>query len=162
GGTTWSTVRTGSETLVRVWGNDSTVLAVGWTPDVGVILRSTDDGLSWVPVFNGAGFLSVIWGEGSTILVGGGGGVILRSTDWGETWVQVAIPMTSSLLDAWGVGNTVIATGGFGTVIRSTDLGATWHMLHSGVEHSPFGIWMPDAQNAVLVGEGGLVMRGTR
>jgi photosystem II stability/assembly factor-like uncharacterized protein len=164
GGTTWGSVRSSSESLTRVWGNESTMLVIGTDFTNSTILRSTDGGLTWTPIGAGGSesLLQAVWSAGSTFVVAGSGGTILRSTDNGQSWAPVASPTTSSLFDGWGVGNTLIGVGSVGTVIRSNDLGLTWHTLHSGVSQSLFGLWMRDTERAVLVGDAGVVLRGTR
>jgi photosystem II stability/assembly factor-like uncharacterized protein len=164
GGTTWSSVRSSSESLTRVWGNDSAMLVIGTDFTNSTILRSTDGGVTWTPISAGGSesFLQAVWSAGSTFVVAGSGGTILRSTDNGQSWAPVASPTTNGLFDGWGVGSTLIGVGSLGTVIRSTDLGLTWHTLRSGVPQSFFGVWMRNEARAVLVGDAGVVLRGTR
>jgi hypothetical protein len=125
------------EWLLDVWGEGSTVVAVGtW----GTIVRSTDGGATWGSANAEASFdfLLGIWGEGSTLVAVGGHvpgtrfrGLVVRSTDGGATWAEVSTD-TNLLEDVWGEGSTVIAVGSEGGIVRSTDGGATWASVPSG------------------------------
>jgi photosystem II stability/assembly factor-like uncharacterized protein len=166
-GVSWSPIASGTtKHLFSVWGSGSTVVAVGSTGTevVGppaVILRSTDEGASWVPVSSGTDMeLGGVWGFGTTVVAVGGLGTILRSTDEGASWSPITSGTTASLGGIWGSGSTIVAVGLAGTILRSTDAGVSWQPLKSGVDHTFGDVWMPDESNAVVVGAGGVILRG--
>jgi PKD repeat protein len=131
--------------LTTDWGNaavqpDGDVFA--YTPSVGDVLKSTDNGSTWTVVNaspfaarNYPGFTSLA--DGSLLIVGQDTNVeAWRSTDDGATWTMInastginqgygAQPM-SQLSDG-----SIVFTSGVPQVYRSTDNGLTWTLINN-------------------------------
>jgi len=56
----------------------------------------------------------------------------------------------------------VLAAGNHGVLLQSVDGGETWTGHDPVSSHRIHGGWMPDDQTVILVGEGGLIVRGSR
>jgi photosystem II stability/assembly factor-like uncharacterized protein len=153
---------------VAVWGEGDTVIAGG----AGAMLRSTDGGLTWAPIAGapasgwapGGGF-SGLWGEGSTLFALAGH--VLRSSDGGATWQIVhdnpGAPPALRLQGLAGAASTLVApVWGAGGLLQSVDGGDTWNERPVLSNHRPEAAWMRDQRLLLIVGEGGLIARGTR
>lgn len=57
-------------------------------------------------------------------------------------------------------GDTALVVGNSGTILRSTDGGATWRALSSGVAGILRGVAVGNDRQAVVVGDGGVILRG--
>jgi len=69
---------------------------------VGVVLHSTDGGLSWTRVATAStGALWNVWGtpDGRTVYAGGAAGTMAWTTDGGATWQSSGLPAPNSLFD---------------------------------------------------------------
>jgi photosystem II stability/assembly factor-like uncharacterized protein len=178
-GASWSPASSGSlsHRLAGVWGQGSTWFAVGDSFEAGtpwaLTVVSADSGRTWSDVpQREVGFLAAVWGEGDTVVAVGSTGRhglyewILRSTDAGAGWSHVT--RWSSGGGLWsgpyavaGTGSTLVAVGNYGRIHHSTDGGASWSLLASGTGSWLHGVWLAGGRNAIVVGAGGLILRGT-
>jgi photosystem II stability/assembly factor-like uncharacterized protein len=168
----------GAEDVVlhAVWGTGSLVVAVGGRytqhPPSGVILRSTDGGVTWQDVTTSAtGPVLAVWGKGSTVvaLTIGAPGQVLRSTNGGASWdvvegVEGVVDLCDFACDLAGRGSTLVAVGEGSvgsTILVSNDLGRTWDSESSPLEHALRAVAMID-RRTVVVGGTGAILRGQR
>ena len=164
-GTTWgvSNVGRGIHLLDVVQVSEKVLVAVGCEErrydSLGVILRSTDEGVHWVAVAKSEkmlGFNSVIVDHnGNIVVVGSSNGaettVVLRSVDGGVNWSEAesatqldlySIVVSGGVLVAVGGGVTqynrasgMMNSDGFGyTIVRSIDGGLSWSEVQHGAE----------------------------
>lgn len=139
----------------------NTGIAVG---NDGLILRTTDAGVSWAPISSGisAGtdlnhvfFSTTTWG-----CIVGDGGTILRSTDAGVSWSSVSSPTTRNLARlSFGDVSKGWAVGDFGVILHTTDAGQSWTQQGSGVTTQIRSVFFVDAMNGMAVGNSGLVLK---
>jgi photosystem II stability/assembly factor-like uncharacterized protein len=133
GGETWApvippqAVFDGSTALLRVaYAGNNSFVAVG---ESGVVIRSTDLGISWSRVAAGGGsdfFTDLAFsGTGFGLLVRGSGDV-LRTADFGTSWAPAGTGFTDARAAAFTAGTTAVVLNQFGHSVRSTDAGATW------------------------------------
>lgn len=116
--------------LFSVWSSQTgdTVVAAG----TGVVIRSTDGGVSWrfLPGMEGVNG-GTLWGTGKTLLVAAGG-ALLRSPDMGATWTWRACGVCDSILELAGIGDSILAVqqrerdSSDPWLIRSLNGGVTW------------------------------------
>ena len=128
---TWNPVESGTELAL----NDVAFVDINhaWVSgDKGLILFSTDGGLTWGRRNTGveARLLSVSFIGVDDGVVVGENGTILVTTDGGMTWQRSASP-TSLRLNAvaFAENGTAWAVGDEGTMLRSRDGGVTWTQL---------------------------------
>lgn len=156
GGKSWKRVRANPEELSALWGESSTIVAVG---RYGRILRSRDGGVTWSSVSSGtAEWLTDVWGAGSIVVAVGFNGTILRSTDAGATWTSVSSGTTMLLHGVWGQGSTFVVVSWHGGIFRSTDAGAEWSEV--GTAYSHVGLRAVGGAGSLVVAAGsGLFLR---
>jgi photosystem II stability/assembly factor-like uncharacterized protein len=138
------------------------LVAVG---DDGLLLRSTDQGLTWsLQTLAGAPDLrGVCAGANAAYFVAvGRGGRVFRSTNFGVGWEDVSQPsVTADLYDvASDATNRFVAVGAGGTVLRSgVDAGAGgWIAIDTGLAGDLFGVHR-DGTYYYAVGAGEVVAR---
>lgn len=117
--------------------------------DDGLVLRSSDAGLSWSPPAGAppSGVAHADWWSVATYgahvwLVGDPGSCVLHSADQGATWELLRtgqnLPLRSvSFLDA----NHGWATGALGTILATRDGGRSWKRLRGGGRVAVLGVF---------------------
>lgn len=159
----------GANWYMNVWGLDeNTVYAVGGTPEKGAAMRF--DGAAWVPVELGVEVPILNWAYGfapDDVFAVGEQGTILHFD--GAQWVK-ATPLTQQpLWGVWGAApNDVWAVGGSGfssgePILLHYD-GAAWtqHPAPTLTRQNVFAffkVWGTSADNVLVVGQGGAVIR---
>ena len=158
---TWAPVESGTtSSLTDIELVDSSRLWIAG--EKGLILRSTDAGLSWDTVDTGvdATFFSVAFaspnqgvavGESGTILVTADGGRTWRSSDAGTTSTLNSVDFASDLA-VWAVGDG-------GTTLYSRDGGVTWanRTIAAALKNSLRAVSF-DGADGVVVGTDGTVL----
>jgi len=131
----------------------------------GVILRSTDGGLSWSTYLSGlsARLYDVSFFNSSTGIAIGEDGKILRTTDNGITWIQQTSGTTKLLksIEVLDI-NTAIIVGFEGIILRTTNRGLTW--IEYPIFSNNYGHWdvmFNDSNNGTLVGNYLWIFRST-
>ena len=130
----------------------------------GIILRTTDGGITWAPQTSGTtnNLERVFFTNTNTGTIVGQGGTILRTTDGGTTWVPQTSGITSSLFGvSFADANTATAVGQDGVVLRTTDGGTTWEPQTSGTPEWLLSVSFTDANTGGAVGTGGANFRTT-
>lgn len=158
-GITWSTVPSGASLNLKAIATDEngTWVVIG---DDGLVLRSTNDGVSWSSVSTPAGtqsdFTSVEYGNGAWIIgilavVGTHFMQCLRSTDGGATWSLVSHNMNRRVFNIATDGNGVwILAGDRQTIARSTNNGVSWSTITFGNDFQCRGIATDGSGNWVV------------
>jgi len=160
----------GGDTWVIQWRGGPVLRAISaLTEDTGIavgdngrslILRTTDGGAHWQEqIFpQGSGLYGVSFAADFGTAVGAFG-LILRSADGGQTW-EIQESGTTRLLIAVSQPEPMTATAiGLNTILRTVDGGQTWHQQAVEVLNSLYGVSFSDANNGMVIGEGGLILR---
>jgi photosystem II stability/assembly factor-like uncharacterized protein len=165
GGDRWVTQLSDSGYLLGgiVFLDENTGIAVGYASGGAVVLRTTDGGAQWTPqVLSGVDPLNAVSFAGSTGTAVGWQGVIVRSSDGGQTWERQEGGTRHNLLAvSQAETNVATAVGEYGTIVRTVDGGQTWHQQTADLNPGQFlyGVSFVDADNGIVVGEGGLILR---
>ena len=162
--TSWDTTASATPKSIRAVASNglNILVAVG---DDGLVLRSTDQGLSWSKqTLSGAPDLrGVSGGANSAHFVAVGlGGRIVRSTNFGVDW-ETVFQWSDDFYDvASDATNRFIAVGAGGAIFRSgIDAGpGSWLEIVSGIQSHLFGIYR-DPTHYYAVGSGDFVARST-
>jgi photosystem II stability/assembly factor-like uncharacterized protein len=113
---------TASDLLDVATDGAGTVIAVG---NDGVVLRSTDAGLTWTQHSASTGRLAAVELQGNVVLAGGDG--LFRSIDGGITFTSTHPVTGVQSIEAVGASNAWAVTSD-GFVLRSIDAGASWSL----------------------------------
>ncbi len=174
-GQTWSQVYANTAgqvfhavAFVPSTGTATTGVAVGTAAGGGLMLRTTDGGLSWSPVAIGTvPRLSAVSFSRTNPGLGLAGGInrtLLRTTDGGASWMPVTISAlgTNDAIQAIGFSPTgaVVMIAADGGLYRSTDAGLTWTRVYAS-RGSMLGVTFLSATDAVAVGVWGTIVRST-
>jgi len=125
-----------TDTVRGVWGDGSTVYAVGEVAATGRIWVST--GSAFSVTMTTPKPLNDIFGTVSTVVAVGDGGQIYRHGPTG--WVQEPSGVTASLLGVWGSGaSPYFAVGDSGTILCHD--GTKWTPQNSGTSYGLQDIW---------------------
>lgn len=162
GGATWQRHTDDQFILLDVTHfGSSGVVAVGSEREVGgVIMRSTDAGMTWTTIPTGTvGPGAADFADASIGTTVGVAGAMLRTVDGGATWFPQASGTTEDLNDVSLPGaSTGIAVGENSTIVRTTDGGALWQVqphpeLHADLEAVDFA----DSDVGFVVGNSNLI-----
>ena len=164
-GANWTTRTSGTtERLNGVFFIDlNTGVAVG---NDGLILRTTDAGVSWAPINSGVSagtdLKHVFFSTANTGSIVGDGGTILHTTDAGVSWTGISSPTTRNLERlSFGNASNGWAVGDFGVILYTTDAGSSWTQQGSGVTGQIRSVFFVDVLNGFAVGNSGLVLKTT-
>lgn len=134
------------------------LLATGLTHDstrrnVGVLLRSDDDGQSWDRInVSGTGFGEMDVDKDGVVRFASWGYLYSSATD-GKSWDKIQLPTGKPGRTLDVVGNTAIMAGNFGQIAYSTDRGKTWHSVDIPKEESHFtSVVLLDEKRAYIAG----------
>ena len=121
--------------------NEDIGFVSGITEDTyGVVLKTTDGGISWKPVFNSIGHMEYVWkmffvndsvAYGSIESFNDGPTSIIKTTDYGESWIEMVVD--SIELDIQGIGFINENKGWVGPrnspLYETSDGGQTWKQI---------------------------------
>lgn len=139
----WTLVNSNTQApLYGIWAStDSEIFVAGGG---GLILRSTDRGITWSRLSSGTSeTLFGIWGQGADgpIYAFGYRGMLLYSTDHGEHFTAVTgINSQASLFGMGGTAGDFYIAGESGTVLHSSD-GTTWAALTAPSAQPLYAVW---------------------
>lgn len=130
----------GSRLNAVIWVDASVVIAVG---DQGVIVRSTDAGLSWQFVREAAldqpGLHRMARLDNTTVLATGESGELLRSEDAGLTWRSVPLPFKGFASGfSFRNANVGMLSSYNDGLYRTLDGGRTWTQVPTSDNGQPF------------------------
>jgi photosystem II stability/assembly factor-like uncharacterized protein len=162
-GASWAPVSSGTPfQLAGICGRGSFLLAVGTEA-----VRSEDGGATWVRA--GDHWLNApdAWCTRSTLLTFANSvthttalSAIRRSTDDGRTWLTAIGVVFVDFRRFGGIRSTVFAVGYPGLLYRSLDEGATWQSMGSAVDQTLRDVWVGSGRDVIVVGDGGVILRG--
>lgn|GEM_PF-3239725 len=137
--------------------DNSTGLIVG---TAGLILKTTDAGVSWDSVQSGtAQNLAFISVHGTTGITVGASGTILRTDDEGASWSPQASGTKSTLNSIAYLGsNSWVAVGDGGKILRTTDGGSLWLQATSGVGTNLYSVSFSSSNIGVVSGSQGTIL----
>lgn len=121
----------------------------------GVILHTTDAGVTWSPQESGttATLYDVSMSNANTAIAVGAHGTLLRTTDGGTHWQN--LPQSAVTTDLMGVdfadSEVGFVVGGENTILRTTDGGATWASQDSGINGWFVDVACVDRKSAVVL-----------
>jgi photosystem II stability/assembly factor-like uncharacterized protein len=131
----------------------------------GVVLRTTDGGVTWTPQGGIPGTISLLAVTfldndiGTTV---GETGHVYRTTDGGDTWTPQESGVNEVLTAvSFSDANHGMAVGYLGNALRTTDGGATWIRQNSKTFMNLQGVHFVDADIGMMVGVGGIILRTT-
>jgi photosystem II stability/assembly factor-like uncharacterized protein len=162
GGQSWANVYTAGVVNDVKFMDGNVALAAASS---GVLLRSTNAGLTWTPVsvpnIPGAQFRQVFPRSASSVYALTWQQSILASEDAGLTWT-VRNPLTIfNPQDVAFAGDAIVTVGTEGMILRSTDQGATWPVITSGAGLPQHDIGWFDNQTGIVAMGGSICMRTT-
>jgi photosystem II stability/assembly factor-like uncharacterized protein len=129
--------------------------------DKGVILSSTNGGLSWREQRSGTDAqLFHLSFQGDKGWVVGTGGVILHTDDAGRNWYPQRSGTTDDLNRVYLIDDRVgLITGDNGLLLRTENGGATWERVALNVREPLFGMSFIDKKTGWVVGYQGRIIR---
>ncbi len=136
----------------------------GWAVGgMGIVLHTTDSGLTWTKQFDGVQAANVALAAANADIKQSGTNDT-TTANLQAAQAMVAAGPTVPFLDAYAASATdVMIAGAFGMAFSSTDAGATWQSL-ADLLPNPNGLHiyqiMKDGDNLAVVGEQGLILYG--
>jgi photosystem II stability/assembly factor-like uncharacterized protein len=129
--------------------------------DHGLILVSTDSGLSWHEQRSGTDsqlfHLSIVGERGWVV---GTGGLVLHTSDGGKNWYPQRSGVSEDLNRVYMVDDQKgLITGDKGTLLETENGGATWSRVSLRVNEPLFGVSFTDKKTGWVVGYGGRIIR---
>jgi len=134
----------------------------------GMILRTTDGGITWFSILDsidnpdGFHFYGITRSQNDLILVGEAG-MIFRSQNWGKNWEKLPSPYEGSYFNVVGSPNCnfVVAFGMRGKIFFSQDQGDNWQASKTDNTSALYGGTMLSDGSVCLVSESGALLRST-
>ncbi|PJB55142.1 MAG: hypothetical protein CO098_17870 [Bacteroidetes bacterium CG_4_9_14_3_um_filter_41_19] len=169
GGETWSlnyTAPLNSPLVDIVFTDDTTGFAVGLESNVGVFLKTTNQGATWTPVSLDFYFLAskICFVNSDTGFIIGQGNMILKTTDGGSTWQQKTTPISgyAEFLDIDFPTNQVgYVTLGENEVmlLKTIDGGETWDPIEFPCTSTPTRVDFFNAEEGLVMGNKGIIFK---
>jgi len=127
---------------------------------LGMILRTSDSGITWDTVFYSVEFYfqAVDYSDPDNAIAIGMGRYA-RSTNGGLTWTGYF--NGGQLYDISFCGQTGIAVGVSGSIRKTTDIGLTWTELNSGIGENLYSICSIDSNNFFISGDKGRILQSS-
>lgn len=152
-----------AQPLHFIWGGKTPatnyLFAVG---DSGLVLSSTDKGITWETITTNATLANLygFWGTGlGDLWAPGAFGTIIHGTNWGTAWQAQQSTTQLTMYAVWGASaNDIWAVGEQGTVLETTNLGTTWIYQASATTQDLFGLWVSPAGEGYAVGHMGTII----
>jgi photosystem II stability/assembly factor-like uncharacterized protein len=137
----------------------------------GILLKTTDGGITWVVLAVETVPLNSVFFTGSDKGYVAGGycnelgcsGEILKTTDGGTTWIAQNIPPNTETLNSvcFPDANTGYLTGDNGIIFKTNDGGTIWSFQTSNSNQNLYSICFPDATTGYIVGDYGTILKTT-
>jgi photosystem II stability/assembly factor-like uncharacterized protein len=121
----------------------------------GVILKTTDGGVTWSPQNSGTAveLPGVYLLDVNTAVAVGFGGTIRRTTNGGTSWASISVPgLTADMRSVHFFGNTGVAVSIGGGILKSTDAGQSWTSVSSGTPNDLYAVHFRDANTVYAAG----------
>jgi photosystem II stability/assembly factor-like uncharacterized protein len=138
---------------------------LGWAcGDGGVLLHTSDAGLSWNPQQSGGqnALRAIEMQSASTGWVVGDNGTIITTTNGGGVWTNRSVLTFEDLLGvAFPSSSVGAACGTNGILIRTTDAGLSWASSSFRTAKTLRSVSFADAAVGVAVGDSGLIIKTT-
>src|SRR5436190_12188462 len=134
----------------------------GWVVGAaGVVLRTTDAGVTWTRSIPTTFSLNAVWFlDDTTGFAVGNSGTVLETSDRGDSWTRLTGVNTSlNLMDVtFALSDSLIgwAVGQNGVVLRTIDRGATWQMGFVNTQ-TLHGVSFAGARDGWAVGDNGMI-----
>jgi photosystem II stability/assembly factor-like uncharacterized protein len=164
-GQSWTTVVPGATgqvlrgvAFVPSTGLATTGVAVGNVGGNGIMLRTTDSGVTWSPVALGTvpRLLAVAFSDSAPNrgIAAGEQRTLLRTTDGGANWTPIAVPALNPADQIWAVRFTPTAAflAADSGLYRSTDGGFVWTRVYQNPHGAMTDVAFLSATDAVAVG----------
>ncbi len=130
--------------------------------DDGVILATTDGGISWNQQVSG--ITNVLYGNAivdqNIAFAVGENGIILRTIDGGQNWVVCTAGTLENLKKVAVISSSVVACGENGTILVSHDMGKNW-ALNNSVTAYNLNYVTSAGQTLFMVGANSTVIKST-
>ena len=124
----------------------------------GVILHSTNRGVSWGRADVPEDVYDVRGSASGDVIAVGRLGSIWRGTDGGAAWTPWASGATQHLKSVWkGVAGEAFVVGTQGTILHTTD-GSTFSAQTSGTTEDLDGVWGSGPDDVYAVGTNGVLL----
>lgn len=138
------------------WSSGETWVAVG---DGGLILRSTDGGVTWTSIPSPVGdALRGVSFHGDIGVAAGIAGRVARTIDGGLHWSALTPPTTRNLYAVSMGTSFAVITGEEGQIFVSPDDGVTWTLHTAGTASNLFGVSVQGSDAVAVGGQGAIVM----
>ncbi len=149
--------------LLDVWFQDAqTGFALG---GYGLLLKTSDAGKQWrywgdrLPNPDRFHLNVLLQDSQQRLFIAGEAGLLLRSEDGGDSWQALDSPYDGSFFNLVEFRGALYLMGLRGHLYRSTDGGEHWQELETGYNSTLNGV-AANAEQLLLVGQGGLVLQG--
>ena len=132
------------------------------------IFKSSDGGVSWE-----SDSLGNYWAPGdlffldeNTAFIACENNAILKSVDGGDSWFETTLDnpyhiyFKSIFFPTQDIGYAV-GDGPYETIVKTTDGGETWSVINSGTTSGLRGVYFADADNGLIFGDAGVVLKTT-
>jgi photosystem II stability/assembly factor-like uncharacterized protein len=168
-GATWTNQAAGCPGINTMYDVSTVSTTVAWAVGSNGVICRTTDGTNWsatatLPTGGAAiNYGGVVATSSTAATVAGSGGVIASTTDGGTTWTMATGTLaTSDFFNIAKFGTTMFAIDAAAGIWKSTNSGASWVVsTASGGCYNPRGLWMFDASNVYVSGDGDCIMRTT-
>ena len=181
GGTSWSTLTSGtSDYLLSVHFTDSNngyVVGYDYNAPGGIILHTSDGGVTWTSTITNEGLYSVYSPETNTGYAVGMVGTMMKTSDGGTTWALESSRVISNNFTTltsikFTDTNTGYIVGGdpdfgnyntAGIILKTINGGTTWsaQSLPTTTAYTLNSVFFPDANTGYAVGVYGIILKTT-
>ncbi len=162
-GNSWDTVYISTDTLCFrdiTYSNSTTAFCVAYrayccNPNIGIIAKSTDSGITWTTTMTNVGLTSICFPSQNIGYTSGYSGTVMKTTNGGSTWTPLNTGFSGWLTSIFFINNNIGFACAKDTILKTTNGGLNWTIQSITPNNNFIKIHFPYDSIGYCITEGG-------